>query len=176
LRCWKNSNSVVGQLTRVGNQIPFNASHSLTSTYLGSTTMVLIDPLTSCELTYGSHRNSGLFKLENYKKPFNIPRVLRVGVDNCGRCWWIGWRCWRCGWPSRPTRTLTPVLKKVTHLGFTVFSLRCCLLQPERKQAKPGTVYSRMSYLRHSKEELIFSGECVCIWNTNRGNFQFLTY
>jgi len=30
---------------------PFNASHSLTSTYLGSTTIVLIDPFTSCALT-----------------------------------------------------------------------------------------------------------------------------
>jgi hypothetical protein len=41
-------------------RLPFNASHSLTSTYFGSTTIVLIDPLTSCEFIYGSQRNSGL--------------------------------------------------------------------------------------------------------------------
>ena len=43
--------------------IPFKASHSLISTYLGSTTIVFIDPLTSCELTYGSHRNRGLLEI-----------------------------------------------------------------------------------------------------------------
>lgn len=45
---------------KVENEIPFKASHSLISTYLGRTTIVFIEPLTSCELIYGSHKNKGL--------------------------------------------------------------------------------------------------------------------
>ena len=64
---------------------PFNASHSLTSTYFGSRTIVLIDPLTSCDCTYGSQRNKGRLDQNDFAQEVPLAVLRTTAVDGIGR-------------------------------------------------------------------------------------------
>lgn len=72
-------------------RLPFSASHSLTSTYFGSTTIVLIDPLTSCEFIYGSQRNSGLSDLSTGCRWVPLMMLLTPIAHGIGRICRRGW-------------------------------------------------------------------------------------